>query len=114
MSVEFDERVEVREKIHPPKKFNIWTMNNDLTSFDEVVMILVKGAGLSESEAAALTIKVDTEGKAKVNKKPVSKNVAMALYKRLNDTKRAVSLIREVQYGRGRAVMELKFVVKED
>jgi len=113
MSVEIKERIEVKEKLQPPKRYNLWVMDNDVTSFNEVVKILMTGAGLSLGEAEALTVKVDLEGKAKVNKTPLSKNVADILYVRLNDAKRVVALVASIQ-GRGQAVMQLKFVVKEN
>lgn len=113
MSVEFDERVEIKEKLAPPKRYNLWVIDNDITSFDEVVKVLVAGAGLSVREASVLTYRVDSEGKAKVNKTPLSRNIADALNKRLNDTKRIIAIEASAR-GRGQAVMELKFAVKEN
>lgn len=111
MSVEIQERVRVDEGLQAPRKFNLFAINNDYTSFDEVVWILTHALGMSESVAAELTMKVDREGRAKLNPKPMPKDLAEALLTKINDTKRTLASMNPF---RANQVMMLKFVVKED
>ena len=109
MSVAFDE--EVTTKLKPPAKFNIWAINNDLTAFDEVVFILTRAFGMSESVASEITFKVDREGKAKCNPKPMSRGLAEAQLAKVNGVKKQLASMypfRSVQ------IMMLQFVIKED
>jgi ATP-dependent Clp protease adapter protein ClpS len=66
---------------------------------------------MSESVAVELTMKVDKEGKAKLNPKPMTYDVANAYLSKLNDTKR--QLAGMIPF-RSAQIMMLKFVVKED
>lgn len=75
MSTDIQERVTTKEGLKPPLKYNVIALNNDLTSFDEVVFILTRAFNMSESVAAEITMKVDREGQAKCNPKPMSKNL---------------------------------------
>lgn len=109
MSTAFDE--EVITGLKPPQKYNLWTINNDLTSFDEVVYILTKSFGMSESVAAEITMKVDKEGKAKCNPKPMSKGLAELQLAKVNECKAQLAMMIPV---RAVQIMMLKFVIKED
>ena len=111
MSVIIEEKIDVDEDLKIPKKYNLYALNNDLTSFDEVVFILTKALNMSESVAAELTMKVDKEGKAKLNPKPMSYDVANAYLFKLNDTKR--HLAGMIPF-RSTQIMMLKFIIKED
>lgn len=109
MSTALDERTITGLK--PPLKFNIFALNNDLTAFDEVVYILVKAFNMSESVAAEITVKVDTEGKAKCNPKPMSKGLAELQLAKVNTCKATLAMMIPT---RAMQIMMLKFVVKED
>lgn len=111
MSTIIEERVTTQTKLKAPSKYNIWAIDNNLTSFAEVVFILVQSFGMSEGEAAKLTVKVDIEGKAKVNPKPMSKGLAEAQLDKIQNVKRALSQVRS---NRASEVMMLKFIIKED
>jgi len=111
MSVEIQERVRVNEGLQPPRKFNLFALNNDLTSFDEVVWILTRALGMSASVAAELTHKIDIEGRAKLNPKPMTKDIAESYLMKVNETKQALA---EMAPFRRVQIMMLKFVVKED
>lgn len=109
MSVTFEE--ETVTKFKSPPKFNILAINNDHTSFDEVVIILVKAFNMTESVAAEITAKVDKEGKAKCNPKPISKGLAEVQLAKVNDVK--VQLARMMPFRSGQ-IMMLKFVIEEE
>lgn len=109
MSVVFEE--ETITKLKPPSKYNIWAINNDLTSWDEVVWILVQAFGMSESVASEITFKVDREGKAKCNPKPLSKGLAELQLQKVNECK--ISLAKMFPQ-RALQIMMLKFTMKED
>jgi len=111
MSVEIQERVKIDEGLQVPRKFNLFAINNDYTSFDEVVWILTHALGMSESVAAELTRQVDREGQAKLNPKPLPRDLAEALLTKINDTKRTLAGMYPF---RSAQVMMLKFVVRED
>lgn len=111
MSFAIDEQVKTKIKLAEPTKYNLWALNNDLTSFDEVVMILVMALKINPSVAGELTLKIDKEGRAKLNPQPLSYNVAQALLTKLNDTKR---LLASHSPHRRQAIMELKFITKEN
>lgn len=109
MTTAFDE--EVTTKLKNPPKFNLWAINNDFTSFDEVVFILVSAFNMSESVAAEITLKVDREGKAKCNPKPMSRGLAEAQLAKVNETKAQLAKLIPI---RSEQIMMLKFVMKED
>lgn len=109
MSTAFDE--ETTTKFKAPLKYNLWALNNDHTSFDEVVAILVQAFGMNPGVAAEITIKVDREGKAKCNPKPMSKGLADAQLAKVNECKRNLARSRPF---RSAQIMMLTFVVKED
>lgn len=115
MTVILEEKVTTKTKLQPPKKYNLWILDNEITSFEEVIVILTEGANLSVDEAKSITLKVHHEGKAKLNKKPMPKQIAEALKDNLNNVKRAIAMspISKLNQ-RERAIMELKFIVKED
>ena len=113
MSIVIDEDVTTKEQIKVPKKFNIWALNNDITAFNEVVFILVKALGMSESVAAEITVKVDQEGRAKVNPKPMSKGIAQATLDRIKNVQRQYASLSSLGL-RQKEIMALKFVIKED
>lgn len=111
MSVITEERVDVKEGLKSPPKFNTFAINNDLTSFDEVVYILVHALNMNSSVAAELTMKVDREGRAKLNPRPLSRGLAQIQLDKLNETKvhlAQISPSRRVQ------IMALKFEIKEE
>lgn len=113
MSTTYDEEVIEKTQLKEPKKYNIWALNNDITAFNEVVFILIKALGMSESVAAEITVKVDQEGRAKVNPKPMSKGIAQATLDRIKNVQRQYAAT--YAFGlRKKEVMELKFVIKED
>lgn len=109
MSTALDEEVTTRFK--EPPKFNLWAINNDLTSFDEVVFILTRAFGMSESVASEITMKVDREGKAKCNPKPMSRGLAEAQLAKVNGVKAQLATMYPF---RSMQIMMLKFVIKED
>jgi ATP-dependent Clp protease adapter protein ClpS len=109
MSISIEERVDVT--YDKPKKFNLFAINNDYTSWDEVVFILTRALGMSESVAGELTSQIDKEGKAKLNPKPMTKDIAEAYLAKINETK---SLLAKMNPFRANQVMMLKFMVKED
>lgn len=111
MSVIIDERVDIKEDLAPPKKFNIYAINNDFTSFDEVVFILTKALNMSVSVASELTRQVDREGRAKLNPKPMSRGLAQIQLDKLNETK--LQLAQMIPF-RSSQIMMLKFEMKED
>lgn len=111
MSVAIEETT--KTKLKKPPKFNIWALDNDITSFNEVVWILTRAFNMSESVAAELTTKIDREGRAKVNPKPMSKGLAEAQLDKVNNLKRQLAQILG-HIGRDKAVMALKFIIKED
>lgn len=111
MSTTYDEEVIEKTQLKEPKKFNIWAIDNDFTSSDEVVIILMRAFGMSASVAAELTVKVDNEGRAKVNPKPMSKGLAQAQLNKVNNIKRDLA---KQKPGRESSIMMLKFVIKED
>tara|TARA_R100001086_G_C11847513_1_gene260526 strand:- start:4608 stop:4949 length:342 start_codon:yes stop_codon:yes gene_type:complete len=113
MSIAIEETTETKEKIEPPKKYNLWALDNDFTSFDEVVAILVNAFKMEPSVAGELTRKVDREGKAKVNPKPMSRDVAKAQLDKVNTVKRYLA---DNYLGgiRKKQIMMLKFIIKED
>lgn len=111
MSIMIDERVDIKEELKAPSKFNTFAINNDLTAFDEVVYILVHALNMSPSVAAELTMKVDREGRAKLNPRPLSRGLAQIQLDKLNQTKvdlAQISPARRVQ------IMALKFEMKEE
>lgn len=113
MSIAIDEGIITTTKLKPPKKYNIWALNNDITAFNEVVYILVNALGMSESVASELSLKIDREGRAKLNPKPLSKGLAQAQLNKLNDVKRAFA--DNYMLGiRKKEIMILKFMIKED
>lgn len=115
MSVVIDEETTVETKLKPPTKFNLWALNNDITSFEEVIWILTTAFGMSSSVAGELARKVDSEGRAKVNPKPMSKALAQIQLDKVNDKKRELAYSQVSKLlGRTRAIMELKFIIKED
>ena len=73
MSVIIEERVDIKEELKKPPRFNTFAINNDITAFDEVVFILTKALNMSESVAAELTRQVDREGRARLNLRPLSR-----------------------------------------
>ena len=109
MSVTFQE--EVITKFKKPAKYNVIALNNDDTAFDEVVYILVKAFSMSESVAAEITLKIDREGSAKCNPRPLSKGLAEVQLARANEVK--VELSRLIPF-RASQIMMLRFIVKED
>lgn len=111
MSVVIEEKVDVSEDLKPPRKYNLFAINNDFTSFDEVVFILTRALGMSESVAAELTHIVDKEGKAKLNPKPMTRDIAEAYLNKINETKRALASLHSF---RSAQIMMLKFIIKED
>jgi len=111
MSTDIQERIDTKEGLKAPTKWNILAINNDLTSFDEVVFILVQAFNMSESVAAEITVKVDREGKAKCNPKPMSKGIAEAQLAKVNEVK---SRLAQMIPSRGSQIMMLKFIIKED
>jgi ATP-dependent Clp protease adapter protein ClpS len=111
MSVEIQERVRTDEGLKAPPRFNLWAINNDYTSWDEVVFILTRALGMSESVANELTNKIDKEGKAKLNPKPMTKDIAEAYLAKVNETKRTLATMMPF---RANQIMMLKFMVKED
>lgn len=111
MSITLDERIETKIVTKVPKKYNLWALNNDLTAYDEVIWILTNALGMNPSVAAELTLKVDSDGRAKLNPSPLSYGLAQAYLNKLNDAKRRLAsqhLIRRSE------IMELKFITKED
>lgn len=109
MSTAFDEQVITGLK--PPSKWNLIAINNDITAFDEVVWILTKALGMSESVAAEITVKIDREGQAKCNPKPMSRGLAELQLSKVNECKAQLALMypqRSIQ------IMMLKFIIKED
>jgi ATP-dependent Clp protease adapter protein ClpS len=113
VSTIIEERIDTTTKVKPPKRYNIWAIDNDFTSFDEVVYVLTKSFGMNKAVAAELTTKVDQEGKAKVNPKPMSRALAQAQMQRINDVKR--HLADSFMMGlRKKEIMMLKFTLKED
>lgn len=112
MSIAIEESITTKTKLKPPKKYNIWALNNDITSFDEVVWILVNALNINPSVAAELTIKVDREGKARVNEKPMSKGIAEAALTKVKVVQRTFAETHMAGSRKG-AIMELKFIVKE-
>lgn len=111
MSVVIEETTDTKEKLQPPKKFNIWCLDNDRTTFDEVIAILVNAFNMSRGVAAELTRKVNNEGRAKVNPKPMSKGIAQAQLNKVNSIKR--TLAERIPF-RSKEIMMLKFIIKED
>lgn len=111
MSVILEDKTDTKIKLQPPLKYNIWALDNDATAFDEVVAILVRSTGVSPSVAAELTRKVDTEGKAKVNPRPLPRGLADAQLNKINNVKRA--LAKAIPF-REKPIMMLKFIVKAD
>ena len=111
MSVVIDESIETKEKLEVPKKYNIWALDNDYTSFDEVGFILINAFNMSVGVASELTRKVDNEGGAKVNPKPMSKEIAQAQLNKVNNIKIAFAKSRPF---RANEIMMLKFIIKED
>lgn len=109
MSVVLDEEVTTGLKV--PKKYNIFAINNDYTSFDEVVFILVQALNMAPSVAAEITREVDSVGRAKVNPKPMSKGLAEAQLERINSTKTALA---QMIPGRKSQIMMLKFEVRPE
>lgn len=109
MSTAFDEQVITGLK--PPSRFNLWALNNDITAFDEVVWILTKALGMSESVASEITLKINREGKAKCNPKPMSRGLAELQLARVNQCK---SQLAQMNPFRAMQVMALKFIIKED
>lgn len=105
------ERVTEKTQLKQPSRYNIWALDNDITSFQEVVWILVRAFNMSDSVAAELTRKVDQEGKAKVNSKPLSKGIAEAQLNKVNNIKRSLAGYIPM---RSKQIMALKFVIKED
>ena len=98
-------------KLKTPPKFNIIAINNDYTSFDEVVFILVKSFNMTESVAAEITTKVDKEGKAKCNPKPLSKGIADVQLAKVNEIKTQLAKAIPI---RSSQIMMLKFILEED
>ena len=111
MSIAIETKVETKIKLQAPKKYNIWAIDNDQTAFDEVVFILVQAFSMTVSVASELTCKIDIEGKAKVNPKPMSKGLAQAQLDKINTIKRGLS---QMNIFRKKEVMMLKFTIKED
>jgi ATP-dependent Clp protease adapter protein ClpS len=111
MSIDIQERIATKDELKVPPRFNIWAINNDFTSWDEVVFILTRALGMSESVASELTNKIDKEGKAKLNPKPMTKDIAEAYLAKVNETKRTLASMNPF---RANQVMMLKFIVKED
>ena len=113
MSIAIDEDIKIKEKLQTPKKYNIWALDNDHTAFNEVVYILVKSFNMSEGVASELTTKIDREGKAKVNPRPMSKGLAQAQLDKINNIKRyfAEAFLLGT---RKKEIMMLKFIIKED
>lgn len=111
MSTIIEEKVTEKTKLAAPKKYNIWAIDNDFTSVNEVILILIQSFGMSPSVASELTHKVNKEGKAKVNPKPMPKGLAEAQLNKVNNVKRALA---EGIPSRKREIMMLKFVIKED
>lgn len=109
MSTVFEE--EVITGLKEPKKYNLWAINNDLTAWDEVVFILTRAFGMSESVASEITFKVDREGKAKCNPKPMSRGLAEAQLMKVEEVKRQLA---QMYPFRSMQIMMLKFVIKED
>lgn len=109
MTVALDE--EVTTKLKPPAKYNIWALNNDLTAWNEVVFILITSFNMSESVANEITFKIDREGKAKCNPKPMSKGLAEAQLKKIDQVK--VQLARMFPM-RSKEIMMMTFQMKED
>lgn len=52
-----------KEKIKEPSQYNVVVHNNDLTSFEEVMIILCQAFDMSHDKAMAITSNVHTEGK---------------------------------------------------
>lgn len=111
MSFEHDASVIEKVKLVPPKKYNVLAMNNDITSYDEVVYIISKAFSIPEGEAFKIARVVDMEGRAKCNKKPLSKNLADMQLQIINSIK--LDLIRKIP-SRAQAIGLLKFTLKED
>lgn len=113
MSIEVQERVNTKTQLKSPPRYNIWALDNDITAFNEVVFILVKSFGMSESVAAELAVKIDQEGKAKVNPKPMSRGLAQAQLDKINTIKRQFAHTYALGL-RKKEIMTLKFIIKED
>lgn len=113
MSVIIDEDVSTKDELKEPTKYNIWALDNDITAFNEVVFILVKSFGMSESVASELTVRIDQEGRAKVNPKPMSRGLAQAQLDKINTIKRQFAHTYALGL-RKKEIMALKFIIKED
>jgi ATP-dependent Clp protease adaptor protein ClpS len=51
------------EEIKEPSQYNVVVHNNDLTSYEEVILILSQAFEMSHEEALFVANKVDSEGK---------------------------------------------------
>jgi ATP-dependent Clp protease adapter protein ClpS len=111
MSVIIEEKIDVKEDLKAPSKWNLFALNNDLTAFDEVVFILTHALNMSTSVASEITVKIDQEGRAKLNPKPMSQGLAQAQLDKVNATKRQLATMRPF---RASQIMMLKFMIKED
>lgn len=56
--------------IKKPPLYNVILHNDDVTSFEFVILILMKIFNKSQEEATKLTLKIDNDGKAIVEKYP--------------------------------------------
>ena len=111
MSYAIEETPDVDTKFKAPLKYNLWALNNDFTSFDEALFILTRACNMSESVAAEITLKIDREGKAKVNPKPMSLGLAQVLLSKVNEVKAQFARAYPI---RAPQIMMLKFMIKED
>lgn len=111
MTTIFEEKTTTKVNIKSPSKYNVVAYDNDVTSFDEVVFILVGATKMSLTRARDLTVTIDTVGKAKINEEPLTKAIADLQLKALQNVKEG--LASKIPYRRD-AIMQLKFkVIKE-
>jgi ATP-dependent Clp protease adaptor protein ClpS len=58
-----DVAIAEKEKIREPSKYNVIVHNNDITSFEEVMIILCQAFDMSHDKAMAITGNVHSEGR---------------------------------------------------
>jgi ATP-dependent Clp protease adaptor protein ClpS len=54
---------EVKPKLKEPRKFGVWVLNDDYTTFDFVVEVLMKFFKKTQAEAEKITVAVHHQGK---------------------------------------------------
>lgn len=60
------EKIEVREDIQPPSFYNVIFLNDNVTTMDFVIAILVSVFNYNDEDALAVTQKIHEEGSAVV------------------------------------------------